>query len=139
MSSWPTRRISAARTATTHSGFSRRWSAAHDDVNPGPYLRDRRGNHPSSTAAAAELRYREAPDFDGDSGWRFFSGDESQAYVDDPANSAVHDVNTIANYDPEIVPFLGEPVGTILVRPAPGSPLTPEPGTPPVAEVERLT
>ena len=28
--------------------------------------------------------YREAPDFDVDSGWRFFAGDESQEYVDNP-------------------------------------------------------
>ena len=35
-----------------------------------------------------------------DSGWRFFSGDESDAYLDDPDNSAVFALNTIANYDP---------------------------------------
>ena len=81
--------------------------------------------------------YREAPDFDGDSGWRFFAGTESQAYVDDPANSSPYDVNTIANYDPEIVRFLGAPVGTVLVRAAPGSPLAPEPGAPAIAEFER--
>jgi hypothetical protein len=31
--------------------------------------------------------YREAPDNDLDSGWRFFSGKESQDYVDDPDRS----------------------------------------------------
>ena len=30
--------------------------------------------------------YREPPDSDDDSGWRFFSGDEPQDYVDDPEN-----------------------------------------------------
>lgn len=50
--------------------------------------------------------YREEPERDLDSGWRFFAGDESQDYVDDLNNTAVYDVNTIANYDPDIIPFL---------------------------------
>jgi hypothetical protein len=38
--------------------------------------------------------------------WRvaLFSGDESQAYTDDPGKWALYDVNTIANYDPTIIP-----------------------------------
>jgi hypothetical protein len=51
--------------------------------------------------------YREPPDASRDSGWRFFSGDESEDYANDPGNLALYDVNTIANYDPRIVPFLG--------------------------------
>jgi hypothetical protein len=43
--------------------------------------------------------YREDPDNAHDSGWRFFSGDESQEYADDPKNFAIYDINTIANYD----------------------------------------
>lgn len=50
--------------------------------------------------------YREAPDSDQDSGWRFFAGDESQEYVDDAANMMMCEVNAIANYDPSIIPFL---------------------------------
>jgi hypothetical protein len=50
---------------------------------------------------------RERPDGRSDSGWRFFSGVESQEYVDDPRNTMCYDVNTIANYDPDIVPLLG--------------------------------
>jgi hypothetical protein len=54
--------------------------------------------------------YREQPDplqADGkDSGWRFMAGDETRQYVDDAANWNWYDVNTIANYDPEIVPLL---------------------------------
>lgn len=49
--------------------------------------------------------YREAPDNDIDSGWRFMSGFESDEYMDDPVNHGVYDINTIANYDPTIVPF----------------------------------
>jgi hypothetical protein len=60
--------------------------------------------------------YREAPDRDIDSGWRFMAGDESQAYMDDPDNLAIYDVNTIANYDPEIIPFLDAPIGLAFER-----------------------
>ncbi len=56
--------------------------------------------------------YREDADNDIDSGWRFMSGDESQAYMDDAANHEVYDVNTIANYDPDIIPFLDAPIGS---------------------------
>jgi hypothetical protein len=60
--------------------------------------------------------YREGPDDELDSGWRFFSGQESQDYVDDADNSAMYDVNTIANYDPEIIPLLDAPVGAAFER-----------------------
>lgn len=60
--------------------------------------------------------YREAPDFENDSGWRFFSGKETQAYVNDPANAGIYDLNTIANYDRSIIKYLDLPVGTELER-----------------------
>jgi len=60
--------------------------------------------------------YRETPDGSGDSGWRFFGGDESQAYSDDPSHFALYDVNTIANYDSAIIPLLSEPVGSAYGR-----------------------
>jgi len=60
--------------------------------------------------------YREASDNDSDSGWRFFSGEESQEYVDDPDNLSLYDVNTIANYDPEIIPYLDAPIGSAYER-----------------------
>lgn len=41
-----------------------------------------------------------------DSGWSFFAGDETQAYMDDAANFGIYDVNTIANCDRGIIPFL---------------------------------
>jgi hypothetical protein len=47
--------------------------------------------------------------------------------LDDPANTGVFDVNTIANYDPEIVGFLDAPAGSRFVRRPPGSALGPEP------------
>ena len=60
--------------------------------------------------------YREEPDFEHDSGWRFFSGTESPEYLDDPANTTVYEVNTIANYDPGIIPLLDSPVGSAFER-----------------------
>ena len=60
--------------------------------------------------------YREAPERDLDSGWRFMSGSETDEYMGDPANHGVYDVNTIANYDPDIVPFLDAPVGSTFER-----------------------
>jgi hypothetical protein len=41
-----------------------------------------------------------------DSGWLFLAGDESQEYLDDRAHLAVYEVNTIANYDRDIIPYL---------------------------------
>mgnify|MGYP002784937675 CR=1 FL=1 len=64
--------------------------------------------------------YRESPDGPNDSGWRFFSGDESQEYADEPGNFAIYDVNTIANYDESIVPFLSAAAGKAYARGADG-------------------
>ena len=50
--------------------------------------------------------YREQPDNEDDSGWRFLAGDESEIYLNNPENHGIYDVNTIANYDPDIIPFL---------------------------------
>ena len=56
--------------------------------------------------------YRESADGALDSGWRFFAGDESETYVDDPDRIGLYDVNTIANYDPRILAILDAPVGS---------------------------
>ncbi|HVU28062.1 MAG TPA: DUF2185 domain-containing protein [Verrucomicrobiae bacterium] len=53
--------------------------------------------------------YREQPDKPKDSGWRFFSGDESQDYIDDLTHTGIYAVNTAANYDPDIIPYLETP------------------------------
>ncbi len=62
--------------------------------------------------------YREIPDCEHDSGWRFFSGRESQEYADDPTHFARYDVNTVANYDQSILPFLDAPPGSAFEREA---------------------
>ena len=53
--------------------------------------------------------YREQPDGDWDSGWRFTAGNESEAYMDDPNNAGIYKLNTICNDDPDIVPLLITP------------------------------
>jgi hypothetical protein len=60
--------------------------------------------------------YRESSNSSIDSGWRFLSGDESNEYIDNPNNVGVHDVNTIANYDPDIIAYLKQPVGSVFIR-----------------------
>ena len=44
-----------------------------------------------------------------DSGWRFFAGDEEQSYIDDLSHTGVYSVNTISNYDADIIPYLSTP------------------------------
>jgi hypothetical protein len=60
--------------------------------------------------------YREEVIDHNDSGWRFLSGTETQEYIDDPSTSKIMEVNTIANYDPAIIPFLKHKHGTSLER-----------------------
>lgn len=60
--------------------------------------------------------YRDEAEFEIDCGWRFLSGDETEDYLENGDNAKVYDVNTIANYDPAIIPFLHLPRGTELER-----------------------
>ena len=60
--------------------------------------------------------YRESPDHPRDSGWRFFSGDESQEYVDDPDNSGIVALSAIVEADPSIVPYLETPAPCAFER-----------------------
>lgn len=63
-----------------------------------------------------EYMYREVPDRMEDSGWRFFAGDEDDAYMADAERHGVYDVNTIANYDPDIIPHLDADAGSQFER-----------------------
>ena len=60
--------------------------------------------------------YREKPDSDHDSGWRFFSGEEDQSYVDNPNNLAIYDVETILAIDRDIEKYLSAPFGSAFER-----------------------
>ena len=55
-----------------------------------------------------------------DSGWCLYKGDEDEAYSNDPNNFHVFKLNTICNYDPNIIPYLNSPIGTHLIRNADG-------------------
>jgi len=60
--------------------------------------------------------YREKPEDDNDSGWRFLSGTESEEYMGNENNTMIFDVNVVVNYDPAIVPYLKFRVGIDLER-----------------------
>jgi hypothetical protein len=60
--------------------------------------------------------YREEPSDDIDSGWRFMSGREDDDYIDNPDNLEIYEVNTIANYDPTIIPLLLSPIGSVFEK-----------------------
>ncbi|REJ67067.1 MAG: DUF2185 domain-containing protein [Planctomycetota bacterium] len=80
--------------------------------------------------------YREPPSNDSDMGWRFMAGDESAEYLDNADNHGVYAVNTIANYDHDILSFLDAPIGSAFAR----NPETGEfePVDSPVAAEDRL-
>ena len=59
--------------------------------------------------------YREEGEI-GDSGWRFFCGDEDQEYTDNPDNIAIYDVNTIIAIDKNILPYLNSAPGIAYER-----------------------
>lgn len=60
--------------------------------------------------------YREPADCAEDSGWRMFTGHESQDYADDPANIRLCVVGWLLNKEPSLDFFIREPVGTAFER-----------------------
>ena len=71
-----------------------------------------------------KFMYRDEPENEKDSGWRFTAGDESDDYMDNPHHQGAYDVNTIANCDPDIIAFLDNPVGSAFERPSGEAPFT---------------
>ena len=53
---------------------------------------------------------------EGDSGWIFYEGTESEEYLNDTKNIGVYSLNTIANYDPDIIPLLSSPADKRFYR-----------------------
>ena len=51
-----------------------------------------------------------------DSGWIFLKGDEDDEYMNNPTNFNIFSLNTICNYDPDIIPYLHSEVGSIYIR-----------------------
>ena len=62
------------------------------------------------------LVYRVMPSSMHDSGWRFFTGTESDDYLSNARCNGVYDLNTVINYCPEILPLLNEPPYTAYRR-----------------------
>lgn len=62
------------------------------------------------------IMYRERAEEAWDSGWVFLAGDETQEYVDNPKNWAIYKLNTIANYDRAIIPYLVADIGADFER-----------------------
>lgn len=61
--------------------------------------------------------YREKPEREGqDSGWRFIAAVESEEYLSDPSHIGVYSLNTICNYDPDLIPLLSAPYGSAFAR-----------------------
>jgi hypothetical protein len=60
--------------------------------------------------------YRETPIDPQDSGWRLFSGDESQEYVNNPDNSGIYQPINILMIDSSIEALLDEPIGSAFER-----------------------
>lgn len=60
--------------------------------------------------------YREEPEDEMDSGWRFLAGTETDAYIDSTKNFSLLDLNVVANYDPAIIALLDAPVGAEFDR-----------------------
>lgn len=63
--------------------------------------------------------YREEPNPESelpDSGWRFFQGEEDDDYVNNAENIELYALNTICNYDSDIIPYLQSPYGTAYFR-----------------------
>lgn len=60
--------------------------------------------------------HREAREDEDDSGWRFYSGLETDEYVESEYHFGMFDLNYIANIDPAIIPYLKSRTGTELER-----------------------
>lgn len=51
-----------------------------------------------------------------DSIWHLLSGQESDAYMEDPQYAAIFKLNPIANYDPAILEILDAPYGSAFFK-----------------------
>lgn len=62
--------------------------------------------------------YREEPYQNGtpNSGWIFMAGDEDDDYMNNSEHHSIYQVNTICNYDSDIIPLLDSPPGTAYIR-----------------------
>ena len=90
-----------------------------------PVIRERRGCMATDRITVDGERvgymYRERPAREEDSGWRFFAGDDDDAYMADLQRHGVYALNTIVNYDPDVLPFIDAEKGSRFERNADGA------------------
>lgn len=60
--------------------------------------------------------YRQEPDNEIDSGWRFLAGEEDDDYVDDASNHQIWSLDSLAEKHPSIEPYLDAPPGSVFER-----------------------
>ncbi len=61
--------------------------------------------------------YREEPTAGNpDSGWRFLAGNEDDEYMNNSNNHHIFAINTICNYDKDIIPYLKSKIGSAYIR-----------------------
>jgi len=69
---------------------------------------------------AVRFLYREEPDGSQDSGWRMFSGNEPEGYLDNPSNIRLLNVGLILDRDPTLLEPLKAGTGEAFERESPG-------------------
>jgi hypothetical protein len=60
--------------------------------------------------------YRQESDRSEDSGWRVFTGHETQEYIDDASNSRICLVGWLIDFDPTLLPAMRADVGSAFER-----------------------
>lgn len=60
--------------------------------------------------------YREAPDYENDSGWRFTANDETDEYMDDSDNASYVALGRVLSLDDSFIELLYLPAGVSFVR-----------------------
>jgi hypothetical protein len=60
--------------------------------------------------------YREEPDHEVDSGWRFTANDETDEYMEDSDNSAYVSIGAVLSKDDSFIALLESPAGSAFVR-----------------------
>ncbi len=69
--------------------------------------------------AVVRWLYREASDRQEDSGWRLFSGDETEEYTNDAKNMAICNVGWLVDRDPSLRDIIKSEVGSAFERAGP--------------------
>jgi len=65
----------------------------------------------TSEGKAVGYMYRDDPVSDIDSGWRFLTGHESEAYMEQPLHYITKPVSWVLEHHPKVAPHLGAEVG----------------------------